>query len=326
MIHIDLSDEAQWRSALLDIPCGMYHSWEYCNAIQQTLDDPIRLLLVESGGSVIACTYLERSKEGKTKDLYSPYGFGGFYASGTDVGLERAYESIISFFRRNEVTTLYLMGHPILGNGLSQAVSHRTSFSLDLDLGTDELLAKMRPNYRNEIRRLEEATDHELLFGNESLASSLMDLYYETLDRVGASSSYFFSRETLLELSSRDNCLLIGVSKEDNIMAVLMVLYTPDCAEYFINASDEQGRSYTKLLLWEATKSLIQMKVKTFHLGGGSSEGDHLEAFKRRFGGRKHSIPIWKEVLNQNVYGEICKSFGVAPSDNGYFPAYWKSN
>lgn len=289
------------------------------------MDADIRLIVArdDASDSAVVCTYTTRSKDGVFIDVYSPYGFGGIYAFGAKEGCASLIDEVRTHLIEECAVTSFLMGHPLMGPDHDLFEGHRTAYLMHIG-NLDDAWSGMRPNYRNEIMKLEKDGDHEVIFDKSRLVPALMDLYFETLERVGASNTYYFSKTTLGLLMQSDTCTLVGVDVKGKIPAVIMLLNNHYCAEYFINASDTDGRLYTKQLIWEGVKKLHDRGCSTFNLGGGAQEGDFLESFKRRFGGEKRVIPLWKDILMSGRYQELCETYDAAPSSADYFPAYWK--
>jgi hypothetical protein len=67
------------------------------------------------------------------------------------------------------------------------------------------------------------------------------------------------------------------------------------------------------------------MNIPLFNLGGGATEGDQLEAFKRRFGGIQSTINVFRKIVDPLKYLELCTEYDKDSSDLSYFPIYWKS-
>ena len=67
---------------------------------------------------------------------------------------------------------------------------------------------------------------------------------------------------------------------------------------------------------------LKEQGIKNINLGGGVKEGDFLDDFKRRFGGKAMPIGKLTGVVNRAKYDELCKEFCLDEGTN-YFPPYW---
>jgi hypothetical protein len=63
--------------------------------------------------------------------------------------------------------------------------------------------------------------------------------------------------------------------------------------------------------------------IKKIALGGGvGSSADPLFAFKKGFSPITKPFYVTRKVLNERRYRELCAWRGVAPRQDGFFPAY----
>ena len=156
------------------------------------------------------------------------------------------------------------------------------------------------------------------------LEEALLELYPQTVKRVGASSTYHFAPATLEQLAEASGSILLGVEDQSGVQAVTLFLYTPWAADYFLSASSSQGRKYTRLLVWTAIKTLKQHNVSTLNLGGGVKPGDSLDDFKRRFGGLMVRGQALKQIFDPAGYDYLCAKYcSGSHGQIGYFPPYW---
>jgi hypothetical protein len=183
----------------------------------------------------------------------------------------------------------------------------------------------MGKTHRYELRRCEERPDMEVVTDRDELRKVLLDLYPETVRRVGASAVYHFRSSSLERLADAEDSLLLGVKERESIHAVALFLFTAWAADYFLNASTLEGRKYSRLLVWAAIKALKQKHVAYLNLGGGIKPDDTLDQFKRRFGGEMVVGQVLKQVFNQDKYAYLCNKYGsVSDMETDYFPPYWK--
>jgi hypothetical protein len=154
----------------------------------------------------------------------------------------------------------------------------------------------------------------------------MLQLYPETIERVGASGVYNFSTATLEQLANAPDTVLVGVEEKSTVHAVVLFLHTPWIAEYFLNATSSQGRKYTRLLVWTAIKALKRSNVAWLNLGGGVKPGDSLDQFKRRFGGKMVRGQVLRQIFDQKKYSSLCSKYSPkndGTGEAGYFPPYW---
>jgi len=315
---LSLADPEAWRRALGPLRHGPAHTHWYNAALAESVDGEIALFEYGDGDDRAVCPIVLR-RHRQSMDIATPYGFSGFATRGDCGELPDAFRR---FATDREWVCGYITLHPLFphpfrdSDGLEQG---RTVYVLDLAGGEARWLASMHETHRYEIRK-----DAKLLSSIVSdvdpIARALPQLYAQTLARVGASDVYRFSAATLNAWLSSPDCLTFGLG--DPLQAVILCLYTPHVADYFINASTEEGRRYTRVLLWAALLELERRGVPYFNLGGGAREGDALHAFKQRFGGRAMSVPVLKQIYRREEFARLCPPRNPAEHATVYFPPY----
>lgn len=282
------------------------------------------MLSIKNAVSGVILIYIKRSRNNAAFDIYSPYGFGGILFWGDAISsILPAFES---WMRANQIITAYLMAHPVVGNLAEELFFYpRTAYVLALSASEEELWRGLASSHTQELKKLFKDSGISVTDNKDEIKAVLPTLYRDTLDRVGAGSAYFFNDETLSGLVHDQYSIVLGAKVNGIIHAVVLINFSSACAEYFINATDEQGRHLTRLLLWEAIKKLKALGIPEFNLGGGSSEGDQLEAFKKRFGGVSKGIPLYRKIVDKDQYQALCKEYGKDPEELSYFPPYWKN-
>jgi hypothetical protein len=315
---ISLADVQDWKMAVNRAVHGPAHTHWYNAALATSVEGEIALFEYAAGEDRAVCPLIMRPY-GKAVDIATPYGFGGFATDGSCRGLPA---ELRRFAIEQGWICGYLALHPLLphpfasGDGLEQG---RTVYVLDLSAGEDQLLASMNETHRYELRKNSKLLE-SISADADSLAMALPALYAETLSRVGAAATYRFSAATLNAWRSSPGCLMLGLGEP--LQAIVFCLYTKDIADYFINASTSEGRSYTRILLWAAACELKRRGVRHFNLGGGARNLDALEAFKRRFGGKSLNVPVLKQVYMSEQFTAFCRQAETEREGGGYFPPY----
>ena len=283
-----------------------------------SVEGEIALFEYADDRSQAVCPLILR-RHGESVDIATPYGIGGFAIGGECKGLP-------DDFRRFACTQGWICGyltvHPLSSHPFAPADGlepGRTIYVLDLAMAESALLASMHETHRYEIRRADELL-RSVVTAPRRVAEALPDLYAETRARVGASDTYRFSQATLSAWISSPGCLALGLG--DPIQAAMICLHTGDVADYFINASTDQGRKYTRILLWAAMRELKRLGIRHFNLGGGVRDGDQLDDFKRRFGARPLAMPVLKQVYHSEQFEALCLQAAAVERPGGYYPPY----
>lgn len=312
---IPLSDSHAWDNALEGVPHFFAHRHAY-NAAMCTDAQDVFLYTVEREGFRAACPLMVREWQG-TRDIVSPYGFAGFAYTGHDAEFPAFFSQ--SMAARGYVAG-YIVQHPLIDvpAGMAFRTEGKQCFLLDLSADADTRLAAMASDHRSRLRQWWKQQP-VLAYNTPEIIASFMELYAPAMERAGASSSYFFSPPTLAALTQGPHALVVGVPGE----AASLFVYHGRYAEYYLNACTEDGRRHARGLVWHAAEYLKAQGVEVLNLGCGIVEGDLLEMFKQRFGGKAKRFSILKQVYRTEDYRALCEERGADPTErNGFFPAY----
>jgi hypothetical protein len=315
---ISLANSEEWARVVSRVAHGPAHTHWYNAALAPSIEGEIALFEYADGENLAICPVVLR-RYGESVDIATPYGFGGFAVHGN---CTRLPDEIRRFAVEHGWVCGYLALHPLFPHpfaatdGLELA---RTVYLLDLTKSENILLASMHETHRYELRKDSKLLESVVLEENP-LSRALPALYADTLARVGASDTYRFSNATLKSWLSSPGCLALGLRTP--LEAVVVCMYTNDIADYFINASTNHGREHTRILIWAAVRELKRRGVRCFNLGGGARDGDTLDAFKRRFGGKSMGVPVLKQVYLHEQFMALCHQAKLADRPAGYFPPY----
>jgi hypothetical protein len=322
---IPLEDRAAWRQSLEGIPHGFGHTWESCRAAARSSGAPTFLYRFQDGPARVVCPLAERG-QGWTRDLATPYGFGGFAGTGGGPLFRHRFRD---FLRRRGYVCAYIGLHPVLTGGdwagPGEAHVYNSVHVLDLTAPEETLFARLSENRRREVRAFDRARSEktvELVEDRDALARFFLDHYEEFYRSRSASPLYFFSRDTLLDLFALDNVLLLGVAGPEGIEAVSVFGWTPYLADFLHNVSVPGGERHSAPLIWQAARRLHALRIPFLCLGGGIREGDGVARFKERFGGERRPLAALRQVYDRERYAELCRLAGVDPEAEGYFPPY----
>ena len=197
----------------------------------------------------------------------------------------------------------------------------RSIYSLNLTQDTSVLWKNLDSNHRYEINKFSKQS-HEIVTDKSRLKLPLLKLYQETFQRVVANDTYNFSDEFLSTLLDSDITYAFGSSIEEEIECVILILVKNNWAEYYINASSNVGRNSTRALIWHAIIHLKEMGICFLNLGGGINENDSLDQFKKRFGGKKTNLYLFKGITSSLEFDKLCKDFNTSTVSTNFFPPY----
>ncbi len=323
---IDIHNKSEWKKTLEGISYSPFHSYEYCFFSSKCLGSSIKLFCYENSEGKVVLPYAVRSRSPDIKDIYTFYGFSGFSGCPKIVNSKEFFGHFLDWGVQNQYITAYIMQNPqtILEESWNRWLKHdHILYVLDLRHEPEILKENMSKSSRYELNALIHDTSYEVIFNKSHLIPVAQNLYRETLDRVHSASGIYYSLLSNLEnLLQSDRSLAIGIKKEDEICAVSVFVYNNLSTEYFINAANEKGRGFSRLLIWKAIEYFKKKQINHFNLGGGVRPGDNLDLFKKHWGGRKIQGQSLKIIFNEKKYEVLCKN--LKQNENTYFPAYWR--
>lgn len=317
----DLNQREDWNRSISGLNLSVYFTWEYASIIGDNYESSINLLKFCNESEGIILIFASRSKDGVYRDIFSPYGMDGIHFWG------KTSESIIDglnhYLRLNNIVTYYQLSHPSYQSSQVEfSPGDRTIYVLDIQKSNESILKGFHENHRYEINKFKK-NKFDLVEDREKISDSFIELYSQTLERVNASDTYYFTSDTLRRLVAGDISFPLGVSLDGKIQCVIVFLVKGEWAEYYINASTDFGRCATRFLIWEGIQLLKKIGVKYLNLGGGITEGDALAQFKKRFGGSEGKLRVSKQITFPEEYNRLCLENSVDGKKTSYFPAYW---
>jgi hypothetical protein len=281
---------------------------------------------LRAGDVVFAAVEREIPGAGGSRDLTTPYGYGGPAGPGHGERFHAAYEA---WCRERGAVTTFVRYHPLLEN---QRLAPR---SLDLVRVADtatwplpadaDLLAAMHSMHRRGVRKALRAGVRATITPAPDALDDFVALYEEGMRRRDAHGFYFFPGpywDALLRLGER-LLRLDARSAEGELLAGMLCLATPPWLHYHLGAATEHGYALgaSKLLFLEAALHGQANGYAELHLGSGlGGSEDSLWEFKQRFSpapGR--AFWVGRLVHDAERYREL--SGGRAGGD-GYFPSY----
>ena len=104
-----------------------------------------------------------------------------------------------------------------------------------------------------------------------------------------------------------------------------LFFYTDWVCDDFLNASFEQGKSFSRLLIWTAIKENKKRNIPLFNAGEDISPNDSLAQFKKRFGTKKVEVFVLKKIHDIALFATLCNAANKR-IDTLFFPPYHQNN
>jgi len=331
---IPLADKSRWEEVLRGMSHGPAHCWAYNEALAKTHQQEVFLYAssnlnldqerenLSSDPFKAICPVVLRKKF-NTRDVVTPYGFGGLVTQGHYPDFPKQWQT---FYKQQNLICGYFALHPLFNHPqiTNHAITQSASpiYIIDLTLSVETLMSNMTKAHRYELRQWENSSV-QIIDDKTIITEYLTPLYFETLNRVKANQVYHFNKETLHQLIHDEKTLALAAVIDKKIEAIILFIHTAYIADYFLNASTDTGRIHTRGLLWHGMQRLKEMGVPTLNLGGGIKPNDSLDDFKRRFGGTLVNTKVLKQIFDESIFEELCTKTNTSLASTHYFPPYY---
>ena len=324
----------RWVEALNQLPHDAFHLPGYAAVDAGRLGGTGYAFVHSSGPDVVLVPVVVRDV-GHTglRDAVSPYGYAGPIATSSDPQLWReALTAMQQVLLEAGVISCLLRLHPLLDDVTDRlgefgtVVRHGETVTMDLTLPEEDLVAGMRANHRRDIRR-GRREGLQTVVDDWTYLDEFLDMYAETMRRVGASSDYFFERSYVPNLlrAMRGAVHLVMVLDGGRPIGGGTFFETGGIASYHLGGShtDALAHQPSKLMIDAAWRWAKERGNRTLHLGGGlgGSATDSLFHFKTGFSSARHEFATARLVLDESAYAGLCGP-GRSLDRTGFFPAY----
>lgn len=277
------------------------------------------------------------------RDATSVYGYPGPISSesdppesmlrgfATDLREELERRSVIAVFSR---LNPLLQQRNILTYAGGRIITKGPTVAIDLQQPPETQFRQYRTNMQRDIRSSKEAGAVCRRDDPWKYLNDFIDIYYETMERVGAASRYFFSADYFRRFreSLQGKAHLFVVLLGGEPICGGLFTHCQRFIQYHLGGTrtDYRHLAPTKLMfdtvrLWGNTGD-----ASYFHLGGGvGAKEDGLFNFKLGFSNLKLDFRVWQAVLNEQVYTSLASerqawlnARGHSIIDDEYFPIY----
>lgn len=255
-------------------------------------------------------------------DLITPYGYSGYYYEN-----EETYKEFIQLFRkrgkeRNYVTEV-LRQNPYLNINITEydIITAKSIFAIEtsnFDYYFKNILTGKKRNMYS--KALKNNLSFELIkMEKDLLKTDFINLYIDNMKKVNASQYYYFNDEYFNSIENINNSFLAVVkNNSDKIIGAAIIYVYGNNIHYHLSCNDNSSNCITDFLLINVIEKLCINKI--FILGCGLSQGDSLSKFKEKLSNKNYEYTIYKNILNHEIYNEICSKTLI--KNEKYFPKY----
>jgi hypothetical protein len=328
-----------------------YHLPQYHTLAEEQGKGEAHLFVYREGDYCIAVPLLLRSiatvpchaQTGNGwRDATSVYGYAGPVASHSNIP-----ESVLRGFRsalrealvERRIVFVFSRLHPLMSQaeplaGMGECVPVGKTVSIDLTLSPEMQRARYRKDYRRQVNKLRRLGVTCLHDWSKAHLDEFINIYHETMHRVGACESYLYDHSYFEHLTSMlgSSLHLFICQREDRVLSGGLFLLCGGILQAHLVGSRSAGLapSSTKLLFDTARLWANDHGVEVLHLGGGvSAQEDSLFFFKAGFSDRRHEFAAWTWMLFPHVHDQLSrereawrKQSGLGPLCTPFYPTY----
>ncbi len=338
-----------WKAVLAACPDhDVYHLAEYHRVAEELGQGEAALFAIHQRGHVIALPLLIRPCSDGSLDLErlvdatSVYGYPGPIASTRDVtaNMQQTFaDSLRLALEERGVVSLCSRMNPLLSlgpppAGYGEEVVAGTTVSIDLTLSENEQVARYRQNHKRDLRKLARRGVQCDMDADFRRAHEFIDLYHETMARLGAGRHHYVGYEHLAMLRRRleDRVALFVCTLDGELICGGVFFFCNGIVQYHLGATrgDFLKSAPSKLLFDTVRRYGASRRMRLLHLGGGlGGRRDSLFHFKAGFSDRRHPFTLWRWIVRPEAYQRLCSARSRRLSAEGnirpspdYFPAY----
>ncbi len=333
-------DSPRWRGALDNCWHQVYQLPEYVRFdAELTGASPVAFLYTE-GDYVLLLPFAVRPIPGTSLfDAISPYGYPGPVANRYDQAFwGRASAALLESLREAGLVSLFVRLDPlqtIPSQPLSQIGllhTHGSTVSIDLRLTREQWWTQVRKDHRGAINR-SRRLGRTSVMDDWGYLDDFIAMYRETMDRVGATSGYYFGRdyfERLRESLGDQTVHLLMLLADGEPMGGSVLLTggggIMQAHLAGIRSQFQRTEGSPRFLVNEEVRWGHEHGYDAFHLGGGvGGREDSLFEFKRGFSPRRHAFQTLRVIGQPDAYRELARASHPLddPTDmTGFFPLY----
>ena len=336
--QITLDDRVEWsdyirRAAQYDC----YHTWHYHSL--ETTGHPV-LLVSEVKDDFIAVPLVKRKIEGTEYfDLTSVYGFTGPISnkkveSVEDCMIRHFTEDMLNYFDDEKIVTVFSRLHPFydqsrLISPMGGLHDNGKTIFIDLTCAIEDQIMKYQPSMRSKIKKLREV--YGLTFQEErgeAAAQKFKELYLESMTRINASESYYFSDNYFKTFAATDeyDARFVMIYDKDVLVCSSIVMLTNGIMQAHLIGvkSDYVKLSPGKLMVDELCRLARENNINYYNLGGGVGfREDNVYQWKRCFSDRTHDFKTWRFIANSTIYEKLVQEKNLSAHESiDFFPLY----
>ncbi|NAS30155.1 peptidoglycan bridge formation glycyltransferase FemA/FemB family protein [Flavobacteriaceae bacterium R38] len=336
MIKI-IEQKDKWKSVLESIQdYDFYHTYDY-HLFSKLKDEKPILIVYEYEDIRIALPLLLRKVfDTPYYDATSVYGYAGPISNNLDESFDNSkfIAELNDFFKTSNIITVFSRLNPFIKHqevilkNLGEKPSSGDIVAIDLTEDIDIQRSKYSRRTKTHVNKSRRFCTVRSTNDKDEI-KEYIEIYYENMNRVNATKSYYFDVEYFYKLIDspdfESEILVIEHNETNKIIAGAMFIKTNNIVQYHLSGAKDDYLDLTpaKLLIDEMRVKATQEGFSILNLGGGlGGQNDSLFSFKSSFSKNFKAFRVWKYILNQEVYNDLVLKQKVNSEETNFFPLY----
>lgn len=341
-------NDPRWMAALGRLRHDFYHLPSYVRLDAQRMNATPEALLVSDNERLFFIPYLVRScnplfpeMQEPVSDAVSPYGYPGILISDTGRDVSFAAEGFAALretLAERGVCSAFLRMHPILGNDFTTFfppgvfTDSSETVAIDLELDESTLQNQIRTNCLKNIKKCVKLCYVARFLSLTEVLDDFVDIYNQTMDRVRAKDSYYFSREYFERIAQLPGVHCCIVNSGPTIVAAAVFFECNGIIQFHLGGTLTEFLSTSpfNLILYDTIHWAKRRGNRWLHLGGGVGGGnDSLLRFKAGFSPTRFHFLTTRLIINEVKYSQLvalkAQAAKLTPETafaSNFFPAY----
>ncbi|WP_310484830.1 GNAT family N-acetyltransferase [Chamaesiphon sp. VAR_48_metabat_403] len=363
--QVVVPSDLAWQECLNLIPHDFYHLPGYLGLEADRINGVAEAIIVEDGESVFFLPYIIRNcdpiigdiraiNDDRIYDIVSPYGYPGMLVNESGQNTQfitTALNTIYENWSQRNICSAFLRLHPLLNSYIDPAISdrydsvdrhapsERTNLRgevviCDLTQTLAEIWSQIRSNHRTKINKLKRTGFTVKMGSIEEYFDVFIDIYTETMHRVNATQTYYFTRDYFDRFIKTlgEGVNICVVETAGTAIAACLVTEFNGIVQYHLGGTRTEflSQSPTTMMLHYIIEWGQQRHNRYLNLGGGlGSNQDSLYHFKSGFSKESKSFATMEVIVNRHLYDRLislrAESSGMALplfEQTSFFPVY----
>lgn len=348
--------DLDWQGCLNTLPHDFYHLPGYLELEATRCNATPEAIIIKDGEEVFFLAYLVRDCQQvsdphkfeleQISDAISPYGYPGMLVSQSGQNprfITKCLNTIYDRWHQKNICSAFIRLHPILNSYIDSSICNSSRERLcqrgdvvicDLTNSLEAIWQQIRSSHRTKINKLKRAGFTVRMVPMAKYLDTFIDIYLETMHRVNATNTYYFTRDYFNGLFKvlGDRINICAVELDGEIVAASLITEFSGIVQYHL------GGTRTKFLPQSPTIIMFDYMIRWakqrdnqyLNLGGGlGGDRDSLYHFKSGFSDLVKSFATIETIIDRDIYDRLTQekatSLGLTISElqaAPFFPAY----